>query len=135
MRNYIGMTISAQIKQEKFDCCVKALALVLDIPYEEAHTVCKMHGRENRKRMLNKDFMRAINGCGIRYKQMEPRQRNGSRYTGVTIHKKLEAGKRYMVWYDRHVAAFIDGKLEDWTHGNRHRVLGVWEITKLPEAS
>lgn len=118
---------------ERNDCTVIATSITCDIPYQEAHKICKAAGRKNRGKLNTQAKLipelenRGYNVTAIPTAYLF--QENGCRYTMSTIGKEFSHGK-YIVRIKGHVAALVDGKILDWTAGRRHRVLAMWQIIK-----
>lgn len=49
--------------------------------------------------------------------------------TNITLRGKLDPNKKYIIEYSGHVAAYVNGKIEDWSDGRRKRVIGIVEVT------
>lgn len=48
--------------------------------------------------------------------------------TNITLKGKLDSNKKYLIEYSGHVAAYINGNVEDWSEGRRYRVTGIIEV-------
>lgn len=126
---------------ERNDCTVKALAIATGIDYLDAHTALKKQGRGDRQGCMKPQQEKALNSVGYsierlaRYKLTPSGRRCGvmKEYRGktmTTVAKYLDPSKVYWIYTSGHVAAVVNGKVEDWTEGRRHRVLDVCEITR-----
>lgn len=110
---------------ETNDCTVKAVAIAGDMPYIKAHQILAECGRKHRKGHTYTKYVPALKDAGYNVKQLHD---TGAK-TVSTLHKYLEPNKRYLVRVRGHVLAYVNGSVEDWTEGRRHRVLMVWEVT------
>lgn len=119
---------SSEAKNERNDCAVKAVAIATGVGYEKAHSVFAKLGRRNGRGVSWEQMVKAIKQCtghDINYDQIfKP---NGQRYTGRTIGQALPSGK-YILIFKGHVAALVDGVIEDWTEARCKRILGYWKI-------
>ncbi len=119
---------------EKNDCTVKALSIACRVPYNTAHDALKQMGRKKGKGATNAQWMEAIYLLGCEFEEtLWPKQKNGSSYTPKTIGKAYKRGY-YVVHFRGHVAAMINGEIQDWTVGRKHRVLAVYKVT-VPKGS
>lgn len=117
---------------ERNDCTVKAVAIACQIPYKEAHQYLRNLGRKRGCGWYESDHwrgMRHISGyvdnlhkIGVEHEQIEVRSKTVSQ-----IVNELKSG-HYMVKVRGHILALVDGKVEDWTAGRRHRVQKVYKI-------
>ena len=56
-------------------------------------------------------------------------QKNGSRYTPLTIGDKLKGGY-FLAFVSRHVLGVVNGTVFDWTEGRRHHITEAWKVTR-----
>lgn len=122
-------------RNETNDCSVTALAITTGIRYDKAHKIMAMMGRKpgkgpacrvNGKRTYKSmhDTMRmAIKVAGRQAGIPETPQG----YTMNTIGERYSHGS-YLVFTRGHVAAVVDGVVEDWTKGRKHRVTHVIRV-------
>ena len=112
-----------------------------NIDYLDAHAALKKYGRRDRCGCWEHQQESALKSVGYsikwleRYKLTPSGKRCGytKEYRGktmTTVAKYLDPSKVYWIYTRGHVAAVINGKVEDWTEGRRHRVLNVCEITR-----
>jgi len=114
---------------ETNDCAVKALAIVGNLPYRVAHAALKDAGRKNRRGTLVPQIEEATKTLGLKTlnKVDAPRKVTGAGYTACTIPTLYPTG-RHIVYTRGHVFALIEGIVQDWTAGRRHRITGVVTI-------
>lgn len=133
--NYIDAKNEADKRGERNDCAVKALAIAAGMPYGVAHLLFKKYGRKDRRgtrRYITKlvvNYLKEHHGF-TSIPLRDPRKADGSRFTMKTIGQRYYRG-RYLVFVSGHVAAMIDGKIEDWTEGRRHRVTEIWSLEQV----
>lgn len=126
--------VKAKEAREKFseanDCSVIATSIAARVPYNEAHAALRAQGRPNRRGSTVSQLLRALESLGCSLEEIDnPRQPNGSRYTMKTVGRLARRGY-YIVLVRRHVAAVVNGDVEDWSTDHKHRVLKVWKVTK-----
>jgi hypothetical protein len=118
---------------ERNDCTVKAVSIACQIPYSEAHGYLKALGRrkgcgwfpnnhQRRKRGHVSGYIDNLDFLGIEYERVSVVSKTVSQ-----IEKELRTG-HYMVHVRGHVLALVDGKVQDWTEGRRHRIVSVYKI-------
>lgn len=121
--NFISISEVSNKYGEKNDCVVKALSLVSGYSYEKVHNFLRLKGRKFRKGTLQSIWIPAMKALGI--------QHNFSRFSGkTTMNLRVPSrNSNYLILSASHVAAMIEGKVQDWSDGRRTRVLEVWEVT------
>ena len=148
--NYKIAKNAADSINETNDCGVKAVAIATNTPYKDVHAIMASLGRKRRKGTPWGVLSGALEQLGYRGLSFEKApmqkrtktvrfgtgagsvsflQEKESYYTMKTIHKALPKRGRYILHCSGHVAAFVNGKVEDWTEGRRHRVLRVMKIS------
>lgn len=119
--------ISSSKMREHNDCAVKALAIAGNKSYEEVHSLFKSLGRKNRRGTSQFIIHKAAKQVNPNFVFKNIRKPNGSFYTARSIREAFPKG-RYMILYRGHIAAMVDGTIEDWSEGRCHRVLGIFEM-------
>lgn len=120
------LTESKQIG-ERNDCTVKAIAIAGGFPYLQVHEVLALNGRYRGHGCPRSVWEASMTQLGLTWTETRPRQPSGSRYTMKTIARAFPRG-RHIVQVNGHVAALVDGKVEDWTDGRQYRVHRVLSI-------
>tara|TARA_R100001530_G_scaffold35557_5_gene27732 strand:- start:371 stop:802 length:432 start_codon:yes stop_codon:yes gene_type:complete len=108
---------------EAHDCGVKALAIACNVNYAEAHAALKKVGRRNRWGTSYFELVFAARSLGFALDRVI--RPHAAKTTGSLPKAMKQAGLadgRYIVWVSGHILAFVDGRVEDWSHGRRHRV-------------
>lgn len=125
MKNHNFTSISEVSNKygEKNDCVVKALSLVSGYSYEKVHNYLRKKGRKFGNGTLKQIWIPAMRDMGIKDNQ--------SRFNGKTTMNLRVPNRKsnYLILSSRHVAAMIEGKVQDWSDGRRTRVLEVWGVT------
>lgn len=49
--------------------------------------------------------------------------------TVTSAARRLDPAKKYLIKVRRHLIAFAEGKIQDWTEGRRHRIISILEVT------
>lgn len=127
MIDFQQVKVRSSKMRERNDCAVKALAIAASKPYEEVHSVFKKHGRRNRRGTPLHIIFRAAREYSPNVEYKPIRKPCGGKYTARTIGQALPKGN-YIIHYNGHVAAMVDGMVEDWTDGRCHRVLAVIKL-------
>jgi hypothetical protein len=118
--------------KEENDCAVKAVAIVCNATYEEAHATLKRLGRRDGRGTPMDVIMAAVKalGCHVTYNgKHDHRGVNCGRRT-INSLRLPEGGKgRWLVLTRNHILAVVDGKVMDWTEGRRHQARLAWEVS------
>jgi hypothetical protein len=118
-------------KNETNDCAVKAVAVVTNENYDEAHDACQRFGRQPR-RGTNFSFTTkpAVKNLGFEVERVH------AELTGTFVRKlpeRLSARKTYLVRVAGHILAVKGGQVVDWTAARNHRVKAIYEVSKKVE--
>lgn len=116
---------------EKNDCAVKAVAVVTNATYEEAHAALKAAGRRNGRGTPLPVIMAAVKalGCHVKFDDMVNHHgRNMGRMTINRVPAALPKG-RWLVLCRKHILAVKDGEVLDWTEGRRHQARFAWQVS------
>jgi len=119
---------------ESNDCAVIAVAAVLNKSYREVHTVMKANGRRNRKGTPWGISWRTLKHFG--FKAVPVKKPVGCKTMTSAPRALRRAGygkKNLLIAIRRHVAAFVDGEVQDWSQGRRHHIRSIWEIVPINE--
>ncbi len=120
-------TKSNEIGEEN-DCTVIALAIALNIQYEDAHAALELAGRKTMSGASWYTLFKAIDI--LDYKLDEVRKPEEIK----TIKKAEEYFKEkghYILDTSKHVAAMIDGVVHDWSRGRALRVKRIFKVEKI----
>lgn len=109
---------------ETNDCTVKAIAIACDVPYAVAHKALKIQGRLNRKGAYRHQQVKAIQSLGFKAISVPF---TASTVTSLKFEPAVAKGY-YMAFIKRHVLAVVDGKVEDWSDGRRHRLQEIIKV-------
>ena len=132
---YAQVRIDAESYRENNDCTVVATALVCNAKYEDAHAALKKYGRVKGKGAGPHIYLKACSDLGVKTRWLEWSEicelarRNGARYlTSNSVVRALPPKGKYLIRTHSHLAAVVDGVMEDWTEGRRFRVKQMWEV-------
>lgn len=131
MEKYRKLINSSEVNEynETNDCTVISLSIVLDTNYTKVHNALELVGRKKGKGIkLRQSLIQLGRLLDFEFERFIPIQNNGSKYTMKTIGNKYNKGN-YLVFVSGHVAAMIDGTIEDWTINREHRVVELIKIT------
>lgn len=131
---YHGLRKVRDSLNERRDCAVVAASLACRVDYKKTHALFKILGRrdgDGTPRSIQSHAVRLL-GCDVE-KIRYPVQKNGNRYTPITIGKLCNRGY-WMVFVSGHVLAVINGEVQDWSEGTRRRITEVWKVT-VPRGS
>lgn len=117
--------------RETKDCAVIALSIVGRVSYYDAHAVLKSFGRRPRKgTQFYSQTKPALESMGFELTKVKrDRQKSGSCYTPKTIGEKLKKGY-FLCRCKGHIFAVVNGKVEDWSDGRKHRITEIWQVKK-----
>lgn len=110
---------------EHNDCSVKAIAIACDVPYKVAHKALANLGRRERRGVFNHTIYSAINQLGFSMECVKVKAKT----TATLPNDPAVQEGFYVVFVSGHVAALVNGNIEDWTKGRRNRVKIVFKIT------
>lgn len=123
--NYLKADKLSNEMRENNDCAVKAVSILCDVPYKVAHKALQNEGRKNRKGSHELWIRWAINALGFKIEDIKV-----SALTIATIESDMAVQKGfYFVMVRRHIASVVNGRVEDWTRGRRHRIESVGRVT------
>lgn len=116
--------------RERLDCSVIAIALATGVGYEKAHKALAHMGRKPRHKTPRIYSSGAIANLGFKFDIETPRKPSGSKYTPITIGEYVSSKKKYIAFCRGHMFAIVNGKVEDWTDGRRHRITELWVVSE-----
>lgn len=115
---------SSSSYMERDDCLVRSLAMVADISYETAHTVCELAGRPKGKGWYLRRCAQTAKELGIKVESFDLYSYQVSKKVRrVSISTFLRDNPKGRFWVARrgHALAIIDGKM--YGEGNNRRFL------------
>lgn len=128
--------------RENDDCGVKAIAVVCDVSYAEAHIAMAKQGREKGKATSMAAIHEAIRSLGFKVERVWPDEFI-SKYPkahqilkSVTTHhprrfnKVWKDGNNYLMYTDGHVSAIADGTMHDHAINKALRATHVYKVSK-----
>jgi len=149
--NNIGASMN-----ERQDCTVIAIAIACGVTYQEAHKALKDAGRRSRCGCKPAVSKKAIKALGYTVRQWTAREKQAmmrsyglppsKRVTNITTHHPRQTSQTDQVsdaWQDthsnmifatsKHMLAFKDHEVHDWSINRALYVKMVWEIDKVGE--
>jgi len=118
---------------EANDCAVIALALVTGQEYSLVHAMLQQYGRKDGKGTQRNAQNEVLKCLGFHYVVHKPLQPNGHRYSPSTVKHWVNPKKKYLAYVAGRVLAIVDGVVQDWTHGGRHRIRQIVEVAPVGE--
>lgn len=117
-------------------CVPIALAPVTGMDVNTVDAQLKASGRRaDRQGVYQKDWRAYMSEQGFHLEDVT-RKYLGAVGAGLTVRKTAERpdpGRRFILTCSRHVAAFVEGTLEDFTSTSNHRVKKVFEVSRQGE--
>jgi len=109
----------------KGDCSVKCVSIVCDVPYMVAHKALQQEGRILGKGATYFQIRQAITALGYDLEDVEVEAK-----TMTTLDRDRQVQKGYFYALLRgHIASVVNGKIEDWSQGRRHKIIEVCKVT------
>jgi hypothetical protein len=112
---------------EANDCTVKAIAIATGEGYDMAHYALECAGRKARKGTSLGRMKEALNLLGYTWHRMK--REDFSARTPISLEREALPGN-YIVSFNTHVAAVIDGEILDWCKGRRFRIEALYKVTR-----
>lgn len=120
---------AASQHNERNDCAVRAIAVVLDIEYDEAHRMLEQQGRQHRRRTKTAMTVDALVAAG--YEPYPVTEKYIGASTIRTLGHYLRPDDVMLVFTRGHVLGIRDGFVHDWTKDRLHRIKAVWKLRPL----
>lgn len=111
---------------ERNDCAVVAVTQVSGLIYEQVHYKFYQLGRKSKGTTPNHITKKVLKSLGL---SLRPIKVGSGTVNGLELELSLSGGT-YLIWTRGHVLAFVDGKIQDWTQGRKHRPKRVCEVVK-----
>lgn len=108
---------------EHNDCAVKAVCLATRTPYERVHQLFLDAGRRFRGRTKDEYTYTVLSTLGVHLMEI-PHVPNTVR----ECERELRFSNNYLIWTRGHILAMINGTVQDWTNGRRHRPKKVYMV-------
>ena len=116
---------------ERNDCTVKALAITTSIGYSRAHKIMGIMGRRKGRGLYCKggplDTVKRMSIAARLAGRIVDSPDYPQGYTMSSIGVRYPHGN-YLIFTSGHVAALVNGTVQDWTKGRRHRVKYVIKV-------
>ena len=105
-------------------CAPLAMALVTGFDYMKCHDILVDRGyRHSGTSTTKKEWVEVLPELGFKLTKVRV-----SAKTNVTLQGTLNPDMKFLVAYRRHIAAYVGGKIEDWSEGKRNRIAFVTEV-------
>lgn len=124
---------------ETNDCVVRSVALVTGLSYETVHQALETAGRAHRDGTEKFRTRKALKALGFRVLRAYSKERLGlevgTRHptTGHALEnpEAWEHLPNLLLFTPRHAAAFVQGRVEDWTKDEHAPVQEAWELARV----
>lgn len=131
---------SSYANGEHNDCSVKALALVANVPYEDAKRTLAARGRKDRAGAYTSTILSAVRDCGKSPVRVDPASiiahypsPHSNVLKSITTHHPRRFNKvwprgKFLLFTRGHVSAVIDGVLHDWAVNTAKRAYEIYQV-------
>lgn len=120
--NYKQAASISESMNESNDCTVIALAIATESSYQDAHKVLSILGRKPRHGMNSRTIKTMMQiGAKMLGRVVDNTPTYPTSTTMATVGERYPHG-RWLVICRGHIAALVDGQVQDWTAGRKHRV-------------
>lgn len=117
-------------KEDTRACSVVALSIAAQVSYPFAQGVAKSVGRKEHRGMKIPQIHRALARLGKAVTLVYQRQyRYQKAFTLATVTRRIPREGTFLVYTRSHVATVVNGKLEDWSEGRKHRVTSIYRVS------
>lgn len=123
--NYKQVKKESEKLNEHNDCAVRATTLASGFSYDHVHRLYSLCGRKHRRGVKRYITDKVWKHLGLKVKPVQVKSK-----TVCTLERELRFGK-YLVFTRGHLLALIDGVVQDWTKGRRHRVVRVYKVVDI----
>ena len=126
MDYYKTAVISKEVGEHN-DCAVKAVAIACDVSYRVAQRALQLQGRQKGSGTYRAQTYAAIQLLGFKFESV---QINASTVASLPRDRAVSQGY-YLVHVRAHVLAVVNGTVQDWTDGRRHRIKDAKRIVPV----
>ena len=109
---------------ESNDCAVIAVSLVARRPYDEVRQLFSDAGRRHRGRTKDEYTFKVLKTIGLHLMELPSVPQ-----TVKQCEYDLRFTNSYLIWTSGHILAMINGVVQDWTNGRRHRPIKVCAVS------
>lgn len=125
-----AMAAKASAHGETNDCTVRALTAATGLDYDVCHAQLAKQGRKNRKGChWTIEGPKAAKALGFTMRLLKRNEFRAKTMITAERDPAFRSG-HFAVLVRGHVAGLVDGKVIDWSAGRRHRIQGVYEVTR-----
>jgi hypothetical protein len=126
--DYNQISTYAKAAGHKRFCAPLAMSLVTGYDFDECHKLLTNWGYRKSKTSATKvGWSKVLTQLGFTLTKVG---RSGIK-TNVSLKGKLNPNKKFIVAYSRHIAAYVDGQLEDWSADKRNRIISIYEVRRV----
>ena len=143
MHTYEQLEKERLARGERGDCCVKALAVARQIPYEKALTITSQYGRPYRRGMYTAQVIRMLRGeCGSERLDGHEldRLRQSIGVKNLTPNNVVKALRkcgygswRFVALTNNHAIGIDRCEVIDWAEGRKHHITHLFPVRPEPK--
>jgi|GEM_PF-6455435 len=133
---FLKLASDSNVLGETQDCAVKAIAVIGDLSYYDAHCLLEMLGRKRRRSCYHYQTREALDFLDLTTEDQTKLWRDtmGGR-TVRTLERVMKGRKgKWLVRTAHHILAVEDGEVHDWTAGCLHRIQKVEKVVPATAA-
>lgn len=120
------LEFSRKVYNERYDCAVRTVCILTDLPYAFVHHLFEKRGRCPRQSTPNRITRRVIEDCGFGLSSY-PHQSKTIR----SISQELPLRGRFLIWVKGHVLPVRSGLVLDWSADRLHRVRSCEQLLRV----
>ena len=141
--NTVKKDAVANKNRQNNDCAIIALTMLTRVSYEKAAQTLKDLGKRNNCGTKSYITLKAIEVLGYKAIRRDLEKDYLSKYPERSQHLSnvtprhvkafphLFADAKNQIWFfNNHVAAFVNGNIEDWSHHGSRRTLSIYDVVK-----
>jgi len=125
MRNrYPDLLKTSEDHNESRDCTVKALAVMADTSYEDAHNMCHARGRKNHNGMY--DYVEHMQALGMNLTRIATFAKTVNQFQNTVLRKDRHS--TYLIMTRAHAIAAKGGTVHCHADGSKRTILEVYRV-------
>lgn len=139
---YKHLVESSRAFGERDDCAVVAVAAIVSITYQEAHSLLESMGRERNSSTPNVMILEAIRSFGFSTSKLSVRKiidsypGNNSLLKNMTLHHPVRFPESFpngkLIAFSKfHVSAIINREVIDYAKGSTKRIHSLYRVSDL----
>lgn len=131
MNRYEQIAKTKAYASERAPCAVVALSVLCHIPFKDAQKALLEAGRKKGRSTEWDQLVKAFDLCGFKLVKICGKPEFSKTPITYTRNWTVEKfGSHNLLEFSGHVGAAINGEVLDWTKGRRHRIIGIYGVSK-----